>query len=152
MVLTFGDDAAANVSFADEAAAALRGRVDDYIAREGITAPPATDDPAEVVVAQLPSPPITSLDMAAHGIRTVIWCTGFDGDFSWRKVPGALTAERQPEHVHGIGAGGLYCPGLDFSRLGHSWASTSSRPSAASKSPQGAPRDARVPWQVRRGE
>ena len=114
MVLTFGDDAAANVSFADEAAAALRGRVDDYIAREGITAPPATDDPAEVVVAQLPSPPITSLDMAAHGIRTVIWCTGFDGDFSWLKVPGALTAERQPEHVHGIGAGGLYYPGLDF--------------------------------------
>jgi putative flavoprotein involved in K+ transport len=114
MVLTFGDDAAANVSFADEAAAALRSRVDDYIAREGITAPPATDDPAEVVVAQLPSPPITSLDMVAHGIRTVIWCTGFGGDFSWLKVPGALTGERQPKHVHGIGAGGLYYPGLDF--------------------------------------
>jgi putative flavoprotein involved in K+ transport len=114
MVLRFGDDAAANLNFADEAAAALRGRVDDYIARQGITAPPATDDPAEVVAAKLPSPPIRSLSLAAHGIRTVIWCTGFDGDFSWLNVPGALTADRQPIHVSGIGEGGLYYPGLDF--------------------------------------
>jgi putative flavoprotein involved in K+ transport len=114
MMLTFGDDAAENVRFADEAAAALRGRVDDYIARAGIVAPPATDDPAEVLAAKLPSPPITSLDLAAYGIRTAIWCTGFDGDFSWIKVPGALTANRQPNHVSGIGAGGLYYPGLDF--------------------------------------
>jgi putative flavoprotein involved in K+ transport len=114
MVLAFGEDAAANVNFADEAAAALRGRVDDYIARKGIAAPPATDDPAEVAAAQFPSPPITSLNLAAHDIRTVIWCTGFDGDFTWIKVPGALTADRQPNHVNGIGAGGLYYPGLDF--------------------------------------
>ena len=114
MALKFGDDAVGNVGFADEAAAALRGRIDDYIAREGIEAPPATDDPAEVVAPRFPSPPIRSLDLAAHGIRTIIWCTGFDGDFSWIKVPGALTVDGQPSHVNGIGPGGLYYPGLDF--------------------------------------
>lgn len=114
MRLSFADDAADNIRFADEAAAALRRRVDDYIARAGIAAQPATDDPAEVVAARLPSPPITSLDLAAHGVRTAIWCTGFDGDFSWIKVPGALTADRQPNHVNGIGGSGLYYPGLDF--------------------------------------
>jgi putative flavoprotein involved in K+ transport len=115
MVLTFADDAAANVRFADEAAAALRSRVDAYIARACIAAPAATDDPAEVVAAQLPSPPITSLDLEARDVRTIIWCTGFEGDFSWLKVPGAVRADQQPNHMGGIGvAGGLYFPGLDF--------------------------------------
>ena len=68
MVLTFSDDVAENIRFADEASAALRLKVDDYIARAGIAAPAATDDPAEVVAARLPSPPLTALDLAARGI------------------------------------------------------------------------------------
>lgn len=113
--LTFSDDVAENIRFADEASAAVRARVDDYIARKSIAAPPAEDDPAEVVAPKLPSPPITSLDLADRGINTLVWCTGFDGDFSWLKVPGALTSDGQPAHVNGFGtAGGLYFPGLDF--------------------------------------
>lgn len=115
MVLTFSDDVAENIRFADEASAALRLKVDDYIARAGIAAPAATDDPAEVVAARLPSPPITALDLAARGIGTIIWCTGFDGDFSWLKIAGAIGPDRQPCHVDGIGTtSGLYFPGLDF--------------------------------------
>ena len=114
-VLTFADDVAENLRFADEASAALRRRIDDYIARAGIAAPAATDDPAEVAVARLPSPPITALDLETSGISTIIWCTGFDGDFSWLKVDGAIGNDQQPCHVNGIGlAGGLYFPGLDF--------------------------------------
>ncbi len=115
MLLTFSDDVAENIRFADEASAAVRQRVDDYIARAGLAAPTATDDPAEVVAAKLPTPPITSLDLAARGIGTIIWCTGFDGDFSWLKVAGAIGPDQQPCHVDGIGtASGLYFPGLDF--------------------------------------
>ena len=63
----------------------------------------------------MPTPPIDSLDLADDGIGTIIWCTGFDGDFSWLKVDGAVDANRQPSHVDGIGrAAGLYFPGLDF--------------------------------------
>jgi putative flavoprotein involved in K+ transport len=114
-VLTFSDDVAENIRFADENSAQVRGRIDDYIARNGIDAPPATDDPAEVVPPKIPSPPITSLDLETSGIGTIVWCTGFDGDFSWLRVPGAIGADQQPSHVDGIGAaGGVYFPGLDF--------------------------------------
>ena len=113
--LTFSSDVADNIRFADEASAALRQRVDDYIEQAGIKAPAATDDPAEVVPAKIPSPPITSLDLKDSGVSTIIWCTGFNGDFSWLKVSGALGEDGQPLHIDGIGvASGLYFPGLDF--------------------------------------
>ena len=115
MVLSFSDGVIENILFADEASAAVRRRVDDYIARAGIEAPAATDDPAEVVVAKVPAPPIDTLDLVDSGVSTIIWCTGFDGDFSWLKVDGAVDPNRQPSHVDGIGrAVGLYFPGLDF--------------------------------------
>lgn len=114
-VLAFADDVAENVRFADENSARVRGRIDDHIARSGIFAPPATDDPAEVVAPTIPSPPITSLDLEAAGIGTIIWCTGFGGDFSWVRVPGAIGADGRPSQVDGIGTvSGLYFPGLDF--------------------------------------
>lgn len=114
-VLSFSTDVAENVRFADEASAALRRRVNDYIEQAGIQAPAAIDDPAEVVPAKLPSPPITSLDLKDSGIGTIIWCTGFDGDFSWLRIIGAIGEDQQPLHLDGIGAvSGLYFPGLDF--------------------------------------
>jgi putative flavoprotein involved in K+ transport len=114
-VLTFSDDVAENVRYADENSATVRGKIDDYIARNGIAAPPATDDPAEAVSPKIPSPPITSLDLEKSCIATIVWCTGFDGDFSWLKVPGAIGADQQPSQVDGIGtATGTYFPGLDF--------------------------------------
>ena len=114
-VVSFAGDVAENVRFADESSAALRQRIDDHIARHGIEAPPATDDPAEIVAPKIPSPPITSLDLVASDIGTIVWCTGFDGDYSWLKIPGAIGADRQPSHVDGIGtASGVYFAGLDF--------------------------------------
>jgi putative flavoprotein involved in K+ transport len=114
-VLSFSADVAENIRFADEASAATRSRIDDYIARAGIEAPAAADDPAEVVPATIPSPPITSLDLKASDIGTIIWCTGFNGDFSWLKVAGAIGMDQMPSHADGIGtAPGLYFPGLDF--------------------------------------
>jgi hypothetical protein len=113
--LTFSSDVADNIRFADEASAGLRQRVDDYIEKAGIKAPAATEDPAEVAKAKIPSPPITSLDLKESGISTIVWCTGFDGDFSWLQIPGALSEDGQPLHRDGIGvASGLYFPGLDF--------------------------------------
>ncbi len=114
-VLRFTDDVAENIRFADEGSVALRQRIDDHITQNGIAAPPANDDPAEIVAPQIPSPPITSLDLEASGITTIVWCTGFDGDFSWLRVPGALQADGQPSHVDSIGtAAGIYFAGLDF--------------------------------------
>jgi len=114
-ILTFDDDTEQNVRFADEASANIRRQIDEYIASVALNAPPAELDPAEVVAVRLPHPPIRSLDLKACGIRTVIWCTGFKGDFAWARIPGLLDAEGQPVHENGIAQiPGAYFAGLAF--------------------------------------
>jgi putative flavoprotein involved in K+ transport len=112
--LTFADDLEANIRFADESSATLKRQIDEYIARGGLDAPLAVDDPAEAVAPRLPDPPILSLDPGQSGLTTVIWCTGFTGDFSWIRLPGVLDAQSQPIHQEGITAlPGLYFTGLE---------------------------------------
>jgi putative flavoprotein involved in K+ transport len=113
--LLFSDDAEAHVRHADEGSARLRSQIDVYIARNGIDAPRAEPDPAEEIGAVLPNPPILSLDLAARGIATVIWCTGFRGDFGWVRIPDVLDAQGQPLHENGFAsAPGVYFAGLPF--------------------------------------
>lgn len=113
--LSFGDEAEAHVRHADEGSARIRSQIDAYIARSGTDAPDAEPDPAEVIDAILPDPPILSLDLAERGITTVIWCTGFNGDFGWVNIPDVLDAQGQPLHENGIaGAPGIYFAGLPF--------------------------------------
>ena len=53
--------------------------------------------------------------LAASRISSVIWSTGFTGDFGWIGLPGALDAAGQPLHEDGIGVDpGIYFTGLDF--------------------------------------
>jgi putative flavoprotein involved in K+ transport len=113
--LSFADDLAEHIRFGDEASSNLKRHIDEYIARAGIEVPPADTDPAEIVAPVLPSRPIRSLDPAKCGITTVIWCTGFQGDFSWVQLPGVLDAQGQPVHEGGIAIpAGIYFAGLDF--------------------------------------
>jgi putative flavoprotein involved in K+ transport len=114
--LTFADDVRENIRLGDEAAAKTRRHIDDHIARHGLNAPAAIDDPAETVAPRLPSRPILSLDPSEHHLTTVIWCTGFEGDYSFVQVPGVLNARGQPlEHEGLTEAPGLYFAGVDFS-------------------------------------
>jgi putative flavoprotein involved in K+ transport len=114
--LVFSNDVCGNMQFGDETAARTRQRIDDHIARYGLDAPPAIDDPAETVAPRLPSPPILFLDPNAHNLTTVIWCTGFDGDYSFLQVPGVLNSRGQPLEDEGLtGAPGIYFAGVDFS-------------------------------------
>jgi putative flavoprotein involved in K+ transport len=113
--LSFADDLEANVRFADEASDNVKRHIDEYISRAGIDAPASEPDPAETVVMRQPNPAIASLDLSRSGITTVVWCTGFKGDFSWIRLPGALDAAGQPVHEDGVAAlPGLYFAGLDF--------------------------------------
>jgi putative flavoprotein involved in K+ transport len=113
--LSFAADLEENIRFGDEASAQFKRHIDDYIVRVAINAPAAEDDPDETVTPRLPDPPIRSLDPAERSISTVIWCTGFDGDFGWVKVPGALDAQGQPVHEEGISIQpGLCFAGMDF--------------------------------------
>jgi putative flavoprotein involved in K+ transport len=112
---SFSDEAEAHVRHADEGSARIRSQIDDYIARNGIDAPSAEPDAAEVIAAVLPNPPIRSIDLAAQGIKTVIWCTGFKGDFEWVRVPNVLDAQGQPSYENGLASvPGVYFAGLPF--------------------------------------
>jgi putative flavoprotein involved in K+ transport len=113
--MLFDDDVSENVRFGDEASAKIKLEIEQYIEARKIPAPPALPDPAESVAAQLPAPPIKSLDLLRSGVTSVIWCTGFVGDFSWLHVPGALRPDGQPLHPAAVSALGLYFAGLDFS-------------------------------------
>lgn len=113
--LTFADDLEEHIRFANEASADIKRRIDDYICRAEVTAPAAEPDPAETIEPCLPDVPIHTLDVAECGITIVIWCTGFEGDFSWVRIPGVLDARSQPIHVDGVAAvTGIYFAGLDF--------------------------------------
>ncbi len=86
--LLFGDEAGANVRFADEASARMLGMVDAGIERMGIAAPPREDDPVD---RPYPNPDALvaprALDVAGEGIGAVVWCTGFMAVFPWLHVP-----------------------------------------------------------------
>jgi putative flavoprotein involved in K+ transport len=113
--LCFADDLKGNIRFADQVSAETKSQIDHYIAGAAVDAPPAEPDPAEIVSTRLPDPPIRSLDPARCGITTVIWCTGFKGDFRWVRLPGVLDSELQPVQKDGFaGRPGIYFAGLDF--------------------------------------
>jgi putative flavoprotein involved in K+ transport len=113
--LQFADNLVDHIQFANEASATVKRYIDEYIERAGLPAPPAEDDPAETIAPRLPNPPILSLDWRQSGIKIVVWCTGFRGDFGWVQVPDALDKDGQPAHEEGVGAcPGLYFAGLDF--------------------------------------
>jgi putative flavoprotein involved in K+ transport len=111
--LRFADDLAEHAAFAEQVSAAIRGEIDAWIEANGIVAAPATPDAAEAAVPRFPDPPILELDLAARGITTVVWCTGFRGDYRWLRVPGATDAAGQPVAARCLSVPGVYFPGLD---------------------------------------
>lgn len=102
--LTFADDLTENMTFADDASDKLKRKIDNFIAQNGLQAPAAEADPAEMIAHRLPTPPIRSLDSAERGVRTVIWCTGFEGDYRWVRLPGVLDAGPSPPCRRGLDA------------------------------------------------
>jgi putative flavoprotein involved in K+ transport len=73
-----------NIVFADQVAGRLTAMAEEFIARRGIQAPEPETDPG---AGPLDSASTAELDLAAAGITTVLWCTGFTGDLSWVRLP-----------------------------------------------------------------
>ena len=112
-VLVIADDLQANAAHADKVSTDIRHEIDDYIARHGIVAEPATVDPAEALAPRFPVPTIHELDLAANRITTVIWSVGFRGDYRWLRVPGATDATGQPVQSRCLSVPGVLFAGLD---------------------------------------
>lgn len=112
--LTFAPDLAANIAQGDSNYLSVLDEADAWVARNGLNLP---EEPAARDI--LPDPdcmthPVLSLNLAAEGITTVIWATGFAVDFSWLKTAAVDEAGR-PRHLRGIGAEpGIYFLGQPY--------------------------------------
>ena len=113
--LILGEDAAANVHFADEFSQRVKNDIDAYLGRLNITPPPLEDDPADQPdpEAQCVST-LRELQLQDSNISTVIWATGFTGDFSWIHLP-VLDDQNKPIHERGVSQErGLYFIGFPW--------------------------------------
>jgi putative flavoprotein involved in K+ transport len=115
-VVRFAPDLVASIRMGDELSARTRRRVDALIAERGIAAPPPESDAADAPVRDpeaIAAP--DSLDLAAAGVGSVIWATGFGADLSWIDIP--LPTDRgQPVHVDGAVAPGVWFLGIPWMR------------------------------------
>jgi putative flavoprotein involved in K+ transport len=90
-------------------------RIEAYVAehgdRLGALGPP---DPPPAV--RIPDASAAALDLAAEGIRTVVWATGYERRYPWLRVP-VLDARGEIRHDGGVTpAPGLYVLGLPLLR------------------------------------
>jgi len=121
-VVRFAADLRANIAAGDANYLSLLDEADAYIALNGLDLPA---EPAARVLGPDPdcvTNPLLELDLAAAGVTSVIWATGYATDFGWLKV-GAFDGNGRPRHQHGVSSEpGVYFLGLPWlSRRGSSF-------------------------------
>jgi putative flavoprotein involved in K+ transport len=107
--LTFSDDLKAIIAAGDDDYLATLRESDAYIAREGLDFP---EEPEAHVIGPDPdcvTHPLTALDLAAAGITSVVWATGYAYDFGWIDFD-IFNADGAPRHERGVSE----VPGLHF--------------------------------------
>jgi putative flavoprotein involved in K+ transport len=121
-VLRFAPGLAETLVAGDRNYLSVLDEADAWVARNGADLPEEPEaraippDPACV------TQPILALDLAAEGIGSIVWATGYGLDFGWLKVD-AFDAAGRPKHQRGVSAEpGVYFLGLPWlSRRGSSF-------------------------------
>ncbi|HTB68381.1 MAG TPA: NAD(P)/FAD-dependent oxidoreductase [Steroidobacteraceae bacterium] len=119
--LHFSPDLATNIARGDANYLSVLDAADAYVVEKGLGLP---DEPGARDIAPNPpcvTHPISQLNLAAAGITSIIWATGYVLDFGWLKV-NAFDDQGRPAHQRGVAA----VPGLYF--LGLSWLSRRASP------------------------
>jgi putative flavoprotein involved in K+ transport len=113
--LQLGDDAAAHVHFADEFSQRVKDDIDAYLGRMNITPPPLDEYPADAPDTEAKCvSPLRQVKLREANIGTVIWATGFLGDFRWLHLP-VLDEQQRPLHERGVSSErGLYFVGFPW--------------------------------------
>ncbi len=108
--LEFWNDLKQNLDQADAVAESIKKTIDSFIEKDQIQAP--IDPPYKPVWE--PTAEIVELDYEQENIGTVIWCTGYQADFSWIEIP-IFDGKGYPGHERGVTAvWGLYFLGLPW--------------------------------------
>ncbi len=92
--VTFDDSAPANVAAGDVFAARITAILDQII---GPPDPGPPDAPDEAAAGPIELDPPRRLDLRAANVGTIIWCTGYTGDFTWLPTD-LVDADGQPRH------------------------------------------------------
>ena len=121
-VMHFAPDLADNLARGDANYLSMLDEADAYVARNGLDLPEEPEarkiDPDPDCV----SDPVRDLDLAAAGVTSIIWATGYALDFSWLKVD-VFDEAGKPKHHRGVSTEpGIYFLGLPWlSRRGSSF-------------------------------
>lgn len=121
-VVRFADDLRANIAAGDKNYFELLDAADRFVDDYGLDLP--LDPSARTIPPDPPcvTEPLREIDLAAQGVTSVIWATGFRSDYGWLHGHGLDSAGR-PLHHRGVSTDpGLYFLGLPWlSRRGSSF-------------------------------
>ncbi|MGJ9411182.1 flavin-containing monooxygenase [Aeromicrobium sp. CF4.19] len=120
--LSFADDLATNILQGDESLRDLLDAADAYVDRNGLDLPADPGARAQGPDPQCMRDPLRELDLAAAGITSIVWATGFAVDYGWLQVD-AFDETGRPDHRRGVSTEpGVYFVGLPWlSRRGSSF-------------------------------
>ncbi len=110
----FKGDLVDNIRRGDENYLSLLDAADAYVTRNGIDLPEEPDARRVVADPECMTNPIRELDLAAAGITSIIWASGYATDFGWLPES-ALDAKGKPRHQRGVSSEpGIYFVGLPW--------------------------------------
>ena len=120
--LHFAGDLAENIAAGDAGYLALLVEADAFVERNGLDLP---EEPEAHVLGPDPrcvTEPTLQLDLAAAGVSSIVWATGYAVDYGWLQVD-AFDAAGRPAHLRGVSTEpGVYFLGLPWqSRRGSSF-------------------------------
>jgi len=108
--LEFAANLKQNLDQADTVAENIKKSIDSFIEKNHLHAP--TEPPYQPV--WQPETELLTLDYKQANIGAIIWCTGYQSDFSWIEVP-VFDGKGYPGHDRGVtGVRGLYFLGLPW--------------------------------------
>jgi putative flavoprotein involved in K+ transport len=121
-IVSFASDLRTNIENGDANYLSMLDEADAYITRNGLDLP---EEPQARILGPDPdcvTNPIRELDLAAAGITSIVWATGFAFDYGWLQVD-AFDDAGKPKHQRGISSEpGVYFLGLPWqSRRGSSF-------------------------------
>lgn len=112
-LLRFAPDLTRNLDEADRSYNNIRTLVDDYIAKQGISAPVE----APYLAPWKPESDPTELDLDAQNITSIVWAIGFTADYGYAQLP-VFDGRGHAVHRRGI----TPMPGVYF--MGLAWQNT----------------------------
>jgi putative flavoprotein involved in K+ transport len=107
-----------HVQFADGFSQNVKVMVDEFIEKHPVAAPPPEEDIHDVPdVGATCASTATSLNLKEHNITSIIWATGFIGNFDYLKLP-VFDGDGNPKHINGVAdIGGVYFLGFPWLRM-----------------------------------